>query len=133
MTRSALKTRSGTGFGYLWSGECASLLGNATSAFLVPVLALVQLDAGPLWIGLLTAAAWLPWVTVGLLAGALIDRRAPKPVIITANVTAAVALLTLLYQGLERFVGRRPRLALAVAAVLLAAAVAVFVGALASP
>lgn len=93
------RTSAATGFGALWLGESASLLGNATSALLVPVLALVELDAGPLWIGLLTAAAWLPWVLVGLLAGAIIDRHAAKPVIVTANLAAAAALVTVPIAG----------------------------------
>ncbi|WP_370616944.1 MFS transporter [Mumia sp. Pv 4-285] len=90
---------TGSGFGHLWLGEGASLLGNATSAFLIPVLAVVHLDAGPLWMGLLTAAAWLPWVVVGLPAGALVDRHAPKTVIVTANLLAGAALLTVPVAG----------------------------------
>lgn len=99
--------------GVPWMGDSSwwvELLTGAAGAVVVPFV-----------LGLLWGRLWVAGVVLGISLALLL------------HVTAAVALLTLLYQGLERFVGRRPRLALAVAAVLLAAAVAVFVGALASP
>ena len=45
-------------FGLLWFGEGVSVLGNATTSVLLPLLAIVGFDAGPGWMGLLTAAAW---------------------------------------------------------------------------
>ncbi|WP_167000631.1 MFS transporter [Mumia sp. ZJ430] len=99
MTPSDDSSTHGSGFGYLWLGQGASLVGNATSSFLIPVLAVVHLQAGPLWMGLLTAAAWLPWVVVGLVAGALVDGHPPRAVIVVANLVAAAALLTVPLAG----------------------------------
>src|SRR4029078_5801088 len=42
----------------------------------------------------LTAAAWLPWLLIGLPAGAWVDRLPPRPVMITADLVAAVTLLS---------------------------------------
>lgn len=79
----------------LWAGEGISLLGNATSSVLLPLLAIQQLGAGAEWMGLLSAAVWLPWLIIGLPAGAWVDQWSPRPVMIVANLVAAVALATI--------------------------------------
>ena len=56
-------------FNLLWLGEGVSVLGNATTVVLLPLLAVVGFDAGPGWMGVLTACAWLPWLVIGLPAG----------------------------------------------------------------
>lgn len=84
----------GTNFTLLWSGESVSLLGAATTAVLIPLLAVTSFHAGPGWMGLLTAAAWLPWLVVGLPAGTWLDRVHPRPVMIIANLVSAATLST---------------------------------------
>jgi MFS family permease len=42
--------------------------------------------------GLLTAAAWLPWLLIGLPAGAWLDRLDPRAVMIIADLVAAATL-----------------------------------------
>lgn len=79
-------------FTLFWFGEGISLLGNATTAVLLPLLAVVDYGAGAGWMGALTAAAWLPWLVIGLPAGAWIDRLQPGRVMITSDLVAAVAL-----------------------------------------
>ncbi|WP_187271863.1 MFS transporter [Aeromicrobium terrae] len=79
-------------FTLFWIGEGVSLLGNATTTLLLPLAAITELGAGPGWMGALTAAAWLPWLVVGLPAGAWVDSWSPRSVMITADVVAAVAL-----------------------------------------
>ena len=83
----------GRGFALLWFGEGVSLLGNSTTSLLIPVLAAVRLHAGPSWMGALAAAAWLPWLLIGLPAGALVDRLRPRFVMIVADLCSAGALL----------------------------------------
>ena len=68
------------------------MVGNATTSALLPLLAVTQLDAGPAWMGLITAAAWLPWLVIGLPVGAWVDRLPARPVMIVANLAAAVSL-----------------------------------------
>jgi MFS family permease len=84
--------RATSGFGLFWFGEGVSLLGNATSTVLITLLAVVHLQAGPGWMGALTAAAWLPWLIIGLPAGAWVDRAAPRAVMIAADLAAAASL-----------------------------------------
>ena len=85
----------GRNFALLWFGEGISLLGNSTTALLIPVLAAVRLHAGPGWMGALAAAAWLPWLLVGLPAGAWVDRLPPRRVMIVADLCSAAALLVI--------------------------------------
>jgi Transmembrane secretion effector len=84
----------GRNFRLFWFGEGVSLLGNATTVVLIALLAVVHLGAGPEWMGALTAAAWLPWLVVGIPAGAWVDRLPPRRVMIVADLVAAAALLS---------------------------------------
>jgi hypothetical protein len=91
-TMATAQTRLGNSFTLLWSGEGISLLGTATTSVLLPLLAVSHFHAGPGWMGLLTAAAWLPWLLIGLPAGAWLDRLDPRAVMITADLVAAATL-----------------------------------------
>lgn len=88
----ATPLRQNRDFNLLWLGEGVSLLGNATTAVLLPLLAVVDFAAGAGWMGALTAAAWLPWLIIGLPAGAWIDRLAPRRVMVVSDLVAAAAL-----------------------------------------
>jgi MFS family permease len=79
-------------FGLLWLGEGVSVLGNATTSVLLPLLAVVGFHAGPGWMGALTALAWLPWLVVGLPAGAWVDRMPPRRVMLASDLVAALTL-----------------------------------------
>lgn len=87
-------------FRLLWFGETVSVLGNATTSTLLPLVAVVGFDAGPGWMGILTAAAWVPWVVVGLPAGAWVDRLPAKRVMIVSDLAAALALASVPVAGL---------------------------------
>jgi putative cofactor-binding repeat protein len=78
-------------FRLLWVGEGVSVLGNATSIVLLPLLAVVAFDAGPGFMGLLATAAWLPWLVIGLPAGAWVDGLPARAVMITADLVSAAA------------------------------------------
>ncbi len=62
---------------------------------LLPLLAVVSFQAGPGWLGLLTAAAWLPWLVVGLPAGAWVDHLRPRSVMITSDLVAAALVASI--------------------------------------
>lgn len=91
----SLPLRRNRDFSLLWFGEGVSVLGNATTSVLLPLLAVVGFRAGPAWMGALTAAAWLPWLVVGLPAGAWVDRWVPRRVMITSDLVAAATLLSI--------------------------------------
>jgi MFS family permease len=79
-------------FRLLWFGEGVSVLGSMTTAVVVPLVAVTVFGAGAAWMGVLTAAAWLPWLVVGLPAGAWIDRADARRVMIAADLGAAASI-----------------------------------------
>ncbi|NNG37167.1 MFS transporter [Nakamurella aerolata] len=78
-------------FRWLWTGETVSLLGTSTSSVLLALVAAVEFSATPFWMGLLTAATWLPWLLIGLPAGAWVDGWDPRRVMICCGLVAALA------------------------------------------
>jgi hypothetical protein len=76
-------------FRRLWTGMTVSRLGSTVAGVVTPLIAVQVLDAGAFTVSLLTAAAWLPWLLIGLPAGAWIDRLAKRPVMLTCDVVSA--------------------------------------------
>ena len=77
-------------FRLLWIGETVSQLGNAMALVGVPLVAVVVLHASTFVVGVLTASAWLPWLVIGLPAGAWVDRLPARQVMIGCDVISAV-------------------------------------------
>lgn len=77
-------------FRLLWIGETVSQVGNAMAVVGVPLVAVVVLHASTFAVGLLTAAGWLPWLVIGLPAGAWVDRLPVRRVMIGADLLAAL-------------------------------------------
>lgn len=82
-------------FTLLWFGEGVSVLGAMTSTVVLPLLAVEHFDATPWQMGLLSAAAWLPWLLLGLVVGALVDRFDNRRVMIGSDLVAATALASI--------------------------------------
>ncbi len=72
-------------FRLLWTGETTSMLGSMVASTALPLVAVVTLRASTFQVALLTAVAWLPWLVVGLPAGAWVDRLAKRPIMLTCN------------------------------------------------
>ncbi|WP_436527353.1 MFS transporter [Actinoplanes sp. HUAS TT8] len=77
-------------FRKLWGGLTVSRLGSAVASVVTPLIAVQVLDADALTVSLLTAAAWLPWLLIGLPAGAWVDRVAKRPVMLACDVVSAL-------------------------------------------
>ena len=77
-------------FRLLWIGETVSQLGNAMAVVGVPLVAVIVLHASTFTIGVLTAAAWLPWLFIGLPAGAWVDRLPARRVMIACDAISAL-------------------------------------------
>jgi MFS family permease len=77
-------------FRLLWIGETVSQLGNAMAVVGVPLVAVIVLHASTLAVGVLTAAGWLPWLLIGLPAGAWVDRLPAGPVMIACDLISAL-------------------------------------------
>ncbi len=78
-------------FRLLWIGETASGLGNSITVVALPLIAVVVLHATATAVGLLAAAVWLPWLLVGLPAGAWVDRIHNRPLMIACDLVSAAA------------------------------------------
>jgi MFS family permease len=76
-------------FRLLWTGETISQLGNAMALVGVPLVAVTVLHASTFAVGVLAAAAWLPWLVIGLPAGAWVDRWPARRVMIVCDVISA--------------------------------------------
>ncbi|MGV9363854.1 MFS transporter [Amycolatopsis sp. NPDC003731] len=72
-------------FRLLWTGETTSMLGSMVATTALPLVAVVTLQASTFQVALLDAVAWLPWLLVGLPAGAWVDRLAKRPVMLACN------------------------------------------------
>lgn len=81
-------------FQKLWFGQTVSVFGSLISRIAIPFLAVIELDATPFDMAALGIAALLPGFIVGLVAGAWIDRRKRRPVMIGADLGRAAVLLT---------------------------------------
>ncbi|NBH10276.1 MFS transporter, partial [Amycolatopsis sp. SID8362] len=79
-------------FRLLWAGETTSKLGSNVTTVALPLVAVLGLHAGPFTVGLLAAAAWVPWLVLGLPAGAWVDRLPRRPVMLCCDVVSALAL-----------------------------------------
>lgn len=72
-------------FRRLWIGETTSGLGTAVGQVSLPLVAVVVLGVGPFTVGLLTASEWLPWLLLGLSAGAWVDRWSRRTVMLVCD------------------------------------------------
>ncbi|MFD0819247.1 MFS transporter, partial [Micromonospora zhanjiangensis] len=61
-------------FRLLWIGEGASKFGSSVTTVALPLVAVATLDVGAFAAALLSAAVGLPWLLIGLPAGAWVDR-----------------------------------------------------------
>lgn len=77
-------------FGLLWTGEIISQTGNSMAVVGVPLLAVAVLHASTFAVPALTAAAYLPWLVIGLPAGAWVDRLPPRPLTVICDIVSAL-------------------------------------------
>ncbi|GAA3254832.1 MFS transporter [Nonomuraea helvata] len=91
-TRSGLLRRRD--FRLLWIGESISSLGSSVTGVALPLVAVTVLDTPPFAVGVLAAAAWLPWLLIGLPAGVWVDRLPRRPVMLVADCVSMAAFLS---------------------------------------
>ncbi|WP_410810831.1 MFS transporter [Micromonospora sp. 067-2] len=81
-------------FRLLWAGQTVSGIGSNVTTVALPLVAVAVLDAGTFQVAMLTAAAWLPWLLIGLPAGAWVDRLPRRPVMVVCDLFCALAFLS---------------------------------------
>lgn len=74
-----------TDFVKLWGAQTISQIGSQLTFLALPLTAVLLLNATPAQMGLLTALEVLPSLLVGLHAGAVVDRRRRRPIMIWTN------------------------------------------------
>jgi Transmembrane secretion effector len=84
----------GRDFRLLWTAETVSKTGSAVTTFALPVVALQTLNASTLMMGVLNAMIWLPWLLIGLQAGAWADRRRWRPLMIGCQLASALLIVS---------------------------------------
>jgi predicted MFS family arabinose efflux permease len=82
-------------FRLLWVGESVSGIGNAMAVVGMPLLAVEFLHASTFAVAALTAAAYLPFLIIGLPAGAWVDRLPGRPLMIICDVVSALLYASL--------------------------------------
>ena len=79
-------------FRLLWIGETTSSVGNSITKVALPLVAVTALRASTLTVSVLYAAAWLPWLLIGLPAGAWVDRLPRRRLMLACDAVSLVAL-----------------------------------------
>jgi MFS family permease len=83
-------------FRHFWTGQTISLLGDQITLIALPLVAVLELNAGPAEMGYLTAANLVPNLLFSIHAGAWIDRRAGRRrVMIAADLGRAALLVSI--------------------------------------
>ncbi|WP_329412247.1 MFS transporter [Nocardia vinacea] len=81
------------GFLQLWGARTVSIVGNRITELALPLTAIGLLGASAFEVGLLVAAQYVPYLIIGLPAGAWIDRLRRRPVMIVADAVRCCVLL----------------------------------------
>ncbi|MEE1824233.1 MFS transporter [Streptomyces sp. BE20] len=79
-------------FRLLLSGAVAAQAGTQVTLVALPLVAVLELDATPFQVGLLTAAETAAFLLVGLPAGAWLDRMRKLPVLVRADLLRCLAV-----------------------------------------
>ena len=79
-------------FRRLWAGQTASQLGEHTGLVVLPLFAVLTLHASATQLGVLRAVGQAPILLLSLLAGAWVDRRRTRTVMVLADAGRTAAL-----------------------------------------
>src|SRR6266498_3027236 len=82
-------------FGMLWAGQSLSLLGDQFMDIGLPLLAVTVLGVSAARAALLPFALFLPFLLLGLPAGAILDRLRRRPVLIACDSVQLASYLTI--------------------------------------
>ncbi|MFT4085498.1 MAG: MFS transporter [Nocardioides sp.] len=79
----------------LWAGQSVSQIGSAVTVFVLPLVAIQKLGAGPGDVGLMRGLAATAAILVAIPGGVLVDRRRKRRVMIACDLLTATALVSL--------------------------------------
>ncbi len=81
------------GFLRFWTGETVSSFGVYVTLISLQTLVVLELDGSAQQIGFLNAARLAPYLVLGVVVGALVDRRSRRPVMVVTDLLRAGLLL----------------------------------------
>jgi MFS family permease len=79
----------------LWAGQTVSEFGSRITRDALPLVAVITLAATPTQMAILTAISSLPVLLFGLAAGVIVDRVRRRPIMIAADLTRLILLLSI--------------------------------------
>ncbi len=82
-----------------WQASAVSAFGSYITLLALQTLVVLTLHGSATQVGWLNSARWLPYLVVGVVVGALVDRHARRPIMITTDLVQAalLALIPLLW------------------------------------
>jgi MFS family permease len=80
------------GFPALWAAETVSGFGTYITTIALQVLVVLTLGGRAFDVGLLNASRWLPYLLLGLVVGALVERRRRKPILVSTDLGRGILL-----------------------------------------
>ncbi len=80
------------GFLAFWTAQTVSLFGSTITILALQVLVVLTLKGTATDVGLLNAARWLPYLLLGLVVGAVVDRWRRKPLLVATDLGRALLL-----------------------------------------
>ena len=81
-------------FNLVWMADAVSQAGNQVTLISMPLVAVLVLHENAFEVGLLVAAEYLGFLVLGLPAGAWVDRRPRRPLMVVADLSRAAFLLS---------------------------------------
>lgn len=78
-----------------WRADAVSGFGTYVTVFALQALVVLTLHGSASDVGWLNAARWLPYLVLGLVVGALVDRRRRLPLLVTTELLQAGLLLSI--------------------------------------
>ena len=82
-------------FTRFWAAETVSGFGSYVTTMALQVLVVLTLHGSAGDVGLLNASRWTPYLLLGLVVGALVDRRRRRPILVATDLGRAVLLGTI--------------------------------------
>ena len=79
-------------FLHLWFSDTVSQFGSQFSGLALPFLAVLALKVTPFELGLIPTLAFLPYPTLGLIVGVIVDRSRRRRIMIACNIGRMVTL-----------------------------------------
>jgi MFS family permease len=79
----------------LWASQSVSRLGTVVTTLALPTIAIQQLEAGPVEVGLLAALQALPFPILGIPSGVIADRLPRRPIMVVSDLGRLVALASI--------------------------------------